>query len=213
MAIINEIKCARCDRKYSGVRSRCPYCKARRIGRGKYSEDSDNAKGKMLISVLIMGVFTVAAGILLFTTPVDADSRGEPDNTPAISNPEEDINNLPSLAPTPTPSPTPSPEPIAPVDVSSIEITYEGNPLRYETNGVKEFSLQKGRSLPLGTRVEPAGVVADVEWEGSTDYEDVFEFSHVTNGEIIVLGVETGSASLIARAGDKEHRITVRITN
>ena len=69
MSIIPEVKCARCDRSYSGVRSRCPYCGARRIGGGKYSEEGDNSKGKMIIGVLILAVLVVAAGVLLFTTP------------------------------------------------------------------------------------------------------------------------------------------------
>ena len=66
MSIIAEVKCARCDRKYSGVRSRCPYCGARRIGRGKYSEEADDSRGKMLIGILIMAVLVVAAGVLLY---------------------------------------------------------------------------------------------------------------------------------------------------
>ena len=210
MALINEIKCARCDRKYSGVRSRCPYCGARRIGRGKYSEDSDNAKGKMLISILIMAVFTVAAGILLFTTPVDADAQN-PGDAPAINNPEDDINSEPSIAPEPTPSPTPEPpdEPIAPLEVTSIIITYGGNTIRDN-----DFTQKKGEPIELGVRVEPVGIDEAVVWEGANvgdrDWEDVFEFAHVVGG-VRLLGLETGTARLYARAGDKETFVTVRI--
>jgi len=211
MALVNEIKCARCDRKYSGVRSRCPYCGARRIGRGKYSEDSDNAKGKMLISILIMAVFTVAAGILLFTTPVDADAQN-PANDPSINSPLDDVHQEPSLTESPTPAPTPEPpdEPLAPLEVTSIVITYGGNPIRDN-----DFTQPKGDPIELGVRVEPVGIDETVEWEGVTigegkTWDEIFEFAHVVGG-VRVLGLETGSARLYARAGDKETYVTVRI--
>ena len=76
MSVVSEIKCARCDRKYSGVRSRCPYCGARRIGRGKYSGEDDNTKGKMLLSILIMAVLVVAVGVLVYTSPAREGGTG-----------------------------------------------------------------------------------------------------------------------------------------
>ena len=210
MAIINEIKCARCDRKYSGVRSRCPYCGARRIGRGKYSEDSENAKGKMLISVLILSVFIVAAGILLFSMPIDADALN---NDAAISSDEEEDDDLVhGLIPEPIATPTPTPEPpvIAPPEVISIIITYGGNPIRDN-----DFSQPRGVPIELGVRVEPVGIDAPVEWEGVTigekDWEDIFEFSLVVGG-VRIEGIEPGSARISAKAGDLETSVIVRIT-
>jgi len=207
MAIINEVKCARCDRKYSGVRSRCPYCGARRIGRGKYSEDSDNAKGKMLICVLIIGVFAVAAGILLFSTPNDANAGN---SEPAVSDPIDDEPEEPSLiVDTPPPQETPEPTPVVQQEVLSVQIQYEGRPLRWEN----EFSLQKGKTLDITAKVEPVTLEADVTWEGTND--EIFEFSNVPGvaNAVRVLGIEAGTARIIARAGDKEHVVTVRITN
>jgi len=203
MAIINEIKCARCDRKYSGVRSRCPYCGARRIGRGKYSEDSDNAKGKMLISVLILSVFLVAAGILLFTTPSDADAL---DNDTAISADEdEDDEHVHGLqtTPTPTPTPTPEPTPVAPLEVISVTITYDGSPRT-------EFTARIGEVVPLRVRVEPPGIEADIEWSSSN--EEVFQVANVDgNVGVNVTGTGEGTAALTVIVGDKEASCTVRI--
>jgi len=201
MAVVNEIKCARCDRKYSGVRSRCPYCGARRIGRGKYSEDSDNARGKMLISVLIMAVFTVGAGVLLFTTPVDADAP-DPDNGINISSPEDDINSLPVNV-DPTPEPTPEPTPIIQLSVTSLTITYEGR------NVQPEFSVKREEKVGLRVQVEPPDVIEandlKIVWESSN--EDQFTVTPVLiNGHyygVTVEGVNTeGSARLIVTVGD-----------
>jgi len=205
MAIVNEIKCARCDRKYSGVRSRCPYCGARRIGRGKYSEDSENSKGKMLISVLILAVFLVAAGILLFSTPPDADAI---DNDTSISSDEEEEEDaLLSLNPEPTPTPTPTPEPvpIAPLEVVSVTITYDGNPRT-------EFTAKIGEVVPLRVRVEPPGIEVDIDWSSSD--EEVFDVVPVDIGRVgvNVTGKGEGTATLTVVVGNMEATCTVRVT-
>ena len=203
MSIINEIKCARCDRKYSGVRSRCPYCGARRIGRGKYSEDSDNAKGKMLISVLIMAVFTVAAGILLFTTPVDADAQ-TPVDDPGISSPEDDIIQEPGILPEPSPEieePEPE-EPVAPPVIESIIITYGGN--RRE-----DFAVKIGEMVPLRVKVEPPGIDFRAEWSSSD--EEIFQVVAVDirHEGAEVTGIGVGTAFLTVKVGDLEETIPV----
>ena len=151
MAVVNEIKCARCDRKYSGVRSRCPYCGARRIGRGKYSEDSDNARGKMLISVVIMAVFTVGAAILLFTTPGDVSAQ-DPVDPPGLGSPEDEINSLPPIV-EPTPTPTPEPTPVIVEEITSIRVTFGNDQLLGGADN--QFSLT--------TRYPDLGIRATVE--------------------------------------------------
>ena len=207
MAIVNEIKCARCDRKYSGVRSRCPYCGARRIGRGKYSEGSDNAKGKMLISVLIMAVFAVAAAILLFSTPIDAEAQDTEDD-PVISTPEDEIDSLDGLYPEepPTPPPVIPEEPIAELEVSSITITFGGSPLQYGN----EFSIKVGQRIELGARIEPPSVEVTPEWSSSN--EEIFAAVPVVGG-VAVTAIKVGNATLIVEAGDKVVECTVRVTN
>ena len=85
MGIISDVKCGRCDRRYSGLRSRCPYCGARRGKRGKHADDSDNSKAKILIGSLLILVLIVAVVVLIITS---AKGRSEGDvpndqNTPA----------------------------------------------------------------------------------------------------------------------------------
>jgi len=211
MGIVTEIKCARCDRKYSGVRSRCPYCGARRIGPGKYSgDDKDNAKGKMLISVLILAVFTVAAGILLFTTPVDAEAQ-DPNNDPSISSPEDDIESELGLHPEPTLAPTPTPDPEPPqiqMEVTSIRIMYDGRT-------ITDFSQPRGRPIEMYVSLEPPGIedIVDIEWE-STDTE-IFEVTPVDIGGrgVRIMGIANGHARLIVKAGDMEASSDVYIVN
>jgi len=208
VAIVNEIKCARCDRKYSGVRSRCPYCGARRIGRGKYSEDSDNAKGKMLISVIILAVFTVAAGVLLFTTDADP-ANSAAIESPDLSNLEDDITSLPPIE-TPTPTPSPTPAPVAPPEVQSVEIWVP------RSHRVEDFTLRRvGDTIDLTAIIEPVSMQdsVDIEWEVrkvNEDHDDVFEFAHVPGG-IRILALASGSAKLVVTAGDKTAETWVRV--
>lgn len=213
MAIVEEIKCSRCDRKYSGVRSRCPYCGARRIGRGKYSESSDNAKGKMLISVLIMGVFVVAAIVLLATTDT-GDATEPPSN--GLSLPGEDGNveeggialeTPPPPTPTPTPTPPPTPPPI-----TSLEVRFGGTP-------TEDFTMTRiGEELGLRIHVEPPGAEAEYEiiWESSD--ESVFQVVPVfmTEGGQLGMGatvtaIGNGHETLTVTVGDQSAEVIVRV--
>ena len=217
MSIISEVKCARCDRQYSGVRSRCPYCGARRIGSGKYSEEGDSSKGKMMIGVMILAVLVVAAGILLFTTPrseddADPDLIASEPESPQI--PEDDTVSIdgddPEIEPSDEPSETP-PETTTPVPrVQSIEITYAGDL-------IEDFMESRGTRIPLRVRIEPPGVEFNeaVVWRSSD--ASVFEVvpEPDTNGTAamvtIVGGGQATFATLTASIDGVEAECIVRV--
>lgn len=210
MAIIEDIKCSRCDRKYSGVRSRCPYCGARRIGKGKYSDTTSNTKGKMLISVLILGVFTVAAAVLLFTTEGDGAGAGVVVPPPDEIHADEDEGLEVEATPTPTPPPTPEPTP-PPLVPQQLTITFDGNP---RPDG---FTIFPGETIPLRVRIEPpgAGEDLDIMWESSNT--DAFTVTPVAVNDRIGIGanvvhVGSGSGTLTVWVGDlsKTIHITAR---
>jgi len=216
MGIIAEVKCARCDRKYSGLRSRCPYCGARRIGRGKYSEQSDDNKGKMLIGILIMAVLVVAVVVLLLTTkppegdavdtgpvidagesnsglPDDSDTSELLNNTP-VTSPSEDIN---------TESPTDSHVSIAP-SITSVTITYIGGKRT-------EFTCNVNEKVPLKIKIEPIGVEAEIIWESSNS--DVFDIIDMDESGInaTVIGLSPGNEKLTVKVGDVTETCVVRV--
>ena len=207
MSIISEIKCARCDRKYSGVRSRCPYCGARRIGSGKYYEEGDNTKGKMIIGVLIMAVLVVAAGILLFTTkpkkdPVGPTGQSVSESSSPTIPPEDDITTIPGPDAT---SPdeddiedideTPTPEPIK---IESVTITYAGLP-------ATDFSEPVGTRVPLRVKIEPAGV--------EFSEEIIWESSNISVFDVVKDNIEGTSAivTIIGKSGDRNAVLTVSV--
>ena len=204
MAIIEDIKCQRCDRKYSSVRSRCPYCGARRIGFGKYSKDTDNSKGKMLISVLIMAVLTVAAGIMLFSTPQAVEETPSPEPTPL-----ENINSLEGLfTPPPTVEEIQTPPP--PPAVSQIAVHYGGGTMNYDITQKAGTSDNSFHVI-----VEPPGVDADIKIESSD--EEVVTWEWVQGGrlygfQINAVGTRGENATLTVSCGDLAVKIIVRMS-
>lgn len=68
MGLIPQVKCGRCDRSYSGLRSRCPYCGAHRNKKGKRVSDGDNATWKLVIGILLIVVLIAAVVVILVTS-------------------------------------------------------------------------------------------------------------------------------------------------
>jgi predicted nucleic acid-binding Zn-ribbon protein len=98
MGIISDVKCGRCDRRYSGFRARCPYCGARRGKRGKHANNSDNSKGKLIIGLLLILVLIVAVIVLVVTSVNDKKAQEEAqtdDNQQTQIVPtDEDVTNV-----------------------------------------------------------------------------------------------------------------------
>ena len=65
MAILEDVKCARCDHTYSALRGRCPYCGTPRRVQSKRAADSDNNKIKLFIGLLLLAVVVVAVVLVL----------------------------------------------------------------------------------------------------------------------------------------------------
>jgi DNA-directed RNA polymerase subunit RPC12/RpoP len=177
MALIPEVKCKRCDRRFSGVRSRCPYCGTRRGARGKHADSDDSYKGKATVGVLILSAIVIAVAALLFTSlsdeGEDPGATGGPSGavitpTPSLfpnsENGGDSVDGLyPTISPTPTPEPTATPEPIQNVEV--VQITYSGVVKTDFTVDVGEKVALKVKTLPVQTDEQPI-------WESSD--EDVF---------------------------------------
>ena len=109
MGIVSEVKCHRCDRRYSGFRSRCPYCGARRSRRGKRASESGNSKAKLMIGVLLLIVLIVAVIILLSQS---GGNNGVVTSPPPTYNDDEGISSItssPSASVEPTDTSTPEP--------------------------------------------------------------------------------------------------------
>jgi len=209
MAIINEIKCARCDRKYSGVRSRCPYCGARRTGHGKNTEDSDRDNIKMLVSIMIIAVFAIGAGYLFFTANAGPESSNVPDPS-EIGSPEEDVVSQPGhnqqpVAP-PVETETPEPPPTPPPVVTSATIRYGTSPRD------TEFTVKVGETVEINVIWRPDGVSDPViRWTSSDEEKFQVVPTQLDQVKVNVTGIGVGTGTLTVYVDDVEKSCTVHV--
>ncbi|MCF0120620.1 MAG: hypothetical protein HUJ65_03185 [Oscillospiraceae bacterium] len=221
MSLIPDIKCARCGRTYPGVRSRCPYCGARRATRGKHAEENDNTRGKMLIGLLLVVILVVAVIILAITSSgVKDDKKPDKNNdkettTNTDTDPETTDPAAPDAEPSspvePThPEVTPAePAPVVPAvtedeaKITKVEITVWGNT-------IDDITMVIGEELDLDWSVSPDDVDTEdlkVKWESSDS-----SLVEITDDGVITAIAETDDpASISVTVGGKTATCIIRI--
>lgn len=233
MAIIPQVKCSRCDRKYSGLRTRCPYCGARRYARSKRAAQEDNSMWKVVVGVLLLVVLIAAVVVLIVTSANDTPSTPAPaDNTPATNEPTSVVNDPitddPAVTTDPntvtdpengetgtTPDePTNTDTPTTPENndvpkpmVNTIIITYNNRQagVYNSTEGLYEITMKAGETLNLGTAVTPQGIEAEIVWESSN--EGVVAV--LQNGKVTAVG--KGTCTISATADDVKAELMIRV--
>lgn len=65
MAFMPEVKCGRCDRRYSALRARCPYCGTYKRRRTRKMAESDNTTWKMIVGAALMLVLAIGVVTLM----------------------------------------------------------------------------------------------------------------------------------------------------
>ena len=226
MALFGEVKCGRCDRRYSALRSRCPYCGA---GRGRSAKKNATVNGGtgQLIAGAILLVAIIAAVVVLIVmsmkldkdTTKDKDDSGisqiddsgvstvEGENTDVV--PEGTTPTTPSTPTEPTepeggstPTEPTEPEgestPTEPTDPETIILSVS---LNY--SDVSLFYI--GEPVQMKATVLPVDAEVPVTWSTS----DPAIASVDENG--LVAAVNRGDATITATAGDKTATCVVRV--
>ncbi len=67
MAFVSDVKCGKCDRRYSGLRGRCPYCGTRRGKTGKHANQGGNTTGKLIVGLILILLLIAAVVFLIIT--------------------------------------------------------------------------------------------------------------------------------------------------
>ena len=66
MSMFGEIKCGRCDRRYSAARAKCPYCGARKGRSGRRVDTTDsNGRAKVVVGLILLLLIIVAVAIVV----------------------------------------------------------------------------------------------------------------------------------------------------
>ncbi len=236
MALIPQAKCSRCDRKYSGLRTKCPYCGARRYVKSNRAVPNDNSTWKVILGILLLVVLIVAVVVLIATsgnTDTTSDSKGsssgqetkvdgqdadpnaqtDPTKTGENTNP---LNPGTSTDDPSTPSTQDPQTPDEPVDTptvkpQSVVIVNASSGKRagvYNKDlDIYEFSLNRGDKFSLDYKVTPDGVTDTAVWE--TSNESVITV--LQSGEITAVG--SGRAYVTVTIGGVSNQVLVRVRN
>lgn len=221
MAVVSEVKCGRCDRRYSGFRSRCPYCGARRNKRGKHAGDSDNAKAKIIIGILLILVVIAATMILLFSSLPQKPSAGaQPSETPTASAsastsggsasavsgsdnanasaPPDASANASASPASASPGASAPPSPGASGAVTQVVVTYAGK-------ATNDITMKIGEVDQLAFTATPASSGATGTWKSS----DETIFTVTQDGK--VTAVAKGTGTLTVTVGGVSGECTIRV--
>ncbi|MCL2409766.1 MAG: hypothetical protein FWC96_09210 [Oscillospiraceae bacterium] len=180
MSVVSEIKCARCDRKYSGLRGRCPYCGARRTGRGKYSdEEAENFKGKTLVAILIMVALVAATVVLVVSAPGQENDITADDPGINMTDDRDTVGIDSQTEPPPVETEPPEEtEPPAQAVIFAVTPLFFGRPAAF----ANDVQFRIGESNVVELRILSQGMEDedfDITWE--SDNPDVFDIVPTTD--------------------------------
>ena len=200
MGLFHEVKCGKCDRRYSSIRSRCPYCGARK-NQGKRASESDggNRQVQQIVGIVVLLIIIIAVVVLVASSLKKSGSDPAVSPSPSMSG-SGGVNSVDGTAtpdpinsadPEPTPTPTPTPQ----VTVNSISLNRS------------DFTLSSiGEQWTLTANVSPAGSGATLTWT-STDSSVATVDENGT-----VTAVNKGTATVTASVGDVKAECIVRVT-
>ena len=201
MALFHDVKCGRCDKHYSSIHSKCPYCGAKKNRDGKTGSGANNTRWQVIVGLVVLILIIVAVVVLLAMSLKDRDPEpGQTSRPPASASPSNSgvstVTANPSATPvvptnTPTPTPEPTPEPV----VNSIVLNRE------------DFTLPNpGDTFQMVATISPAQSNAQIVWiSEDPDVATVDE-----NG--LVTAVNHGSTKVSATAGGVTKECIVRVS-
>ena len=206
MALFKEVKCGRCDRRYSALRSRCPHCGARKNRDGKASQVENGTRWQVIVGAVVL-LAIIAAAIILITTSLK-NREPEPGGSSVKPTPPSPSGNVSSLDgtnptpsalpgeadPTPTPTAPPTPSPTPEPMVNSITLSRS------------DFTLSHiGEQYTIQATISPAGTKATIVWiSENPDVATVAEHGTVT-------AVDRGKTIVSATAGGVIQECIVRV--
>lgn len=206
MGIISEVKCTRCDRRFSGFRARCPYCGARRNQRGKHADENDNSKSRLLITLILLIVVIAAVVVLIISSKNKAPDAV--DDTPNLPDTVEDISSVPGTEPSaspsappyvaPSPSPSSSPSPSPEKKVESVRISFLGDE-------ATDVTCSVGDVIDFDCDYYPDDLDVTPVWSSSDDDA----MTVLQTGEITALA--SADVELTVTVGDKTATCLIRI--
>ena len=191
MAIVTDNKCPRCDKHFSGLKRKCPYCGAKAGKKVKRSTKSDNATGRMIIALLLIFVLVGATVAVVYTSindRVKADSQktlsyDDDEGVTSVKGTKGDKKAPDTSVNAEITQPEPEEQvPVEQPELIKVEIICFGSP----TN---DFTTDVGYSFPLSYRTTPDISDPYVIWKSGD--ENVFTIDDTGNFTAVGHGTAT----------------------
>jgi predicted nucleic acid-binding Zn-ribbon protein len=232
MGLFSENKCTRCDRRYSGLRGKCPYCGARKSKRSKKTVDNDKVGWKLVVGIVIMVILILAVVAILFislngtdsgdktsdntveeTTNNDASSTLEDEGVTSITKDEDNTSDTDNNDT--TNSNTQSDNGNTDTETQETDNSNESSTetaavksitITYLGAAVNDVTLKVGEVLALEYITDPADVETTAKWA----CEDTSIATVSENGELTA--ITSGNTTLTVTIGDVTAECIVRVS-
>ena len=204
MSLISRVRCSRCDRSFSGLKNKCPYCDAYRGRSGKRAYDANDLFARRMIKVLLLVALVVTLLSVLLLNLDDADDlSGHAANTPPEQQTPGDQIELP---PIPIPTPTPLPPPPPAIEVTSVQIAWQS-----WAPGVNDFTIGVGQTLEMWVNVFPVEADAPISWSIESNTIALITQDPDDHARITLEARGRGPTTLQVTVGDMTDTVTVRV--
>lgn len=218
MGLIPDITCWRCGHVYSGVKSRCPRCKAPRSkqttraarssvsyteGTASHQRAEINGRWQLIFAALMVAAVILAV-VVLAITGGDNSTVSRPDNRPSSAQ-QGNVSVSDTYLPSPQPTPSPTPESEAEPKITSMEMIF------YDSV-VADITLTNPGEIviDLDARVFPQNQDVVIEWSSSN--ENVMTVDH--RGIVTVVGANpsgTVNATISAKCEGLEAKCIIYV--
>ena len=208
--LIPKVKCGRCDRSYSGLKLRCPYCGASRSRGGKRSVDADDANARRMMKVLLAAVLLIAVvSMVVLDLPAEPIGGGDPGGGPGMTQgggqTGGDENGENGNGAERTPLPTPEPTPPPPV-VTSVNIRWGA-----QQGDANDMTLRVGNEIELWSEIWPSDAEDLVRWVSDNHLVALITVDPDDHRRVTVEARSAGQTIIRATAGDESAEVIVRV--
>ena len=228
MGFVPEVKCPRCDRRYSALRARCPYCGTYRHRRTKKTAEADNATWKMVVGGALLVVLAVAVITLTAdankTKTAQAEAAAKKEQEIIDASLEKSVETLAKEADDFVDSQKP-PEgedtengegeegteqvPIPEIPVETVKLFINGKELTAYKGDDYDYDISVGlaASYTLSFTVVPESRMADVTATWTCTDQSILAV--MQSGKIT--GLSRGTAYLYCKVENAEASVVVRV--
>ena len=221
MGLIQQTKCVRCDRTYSSLRRKCPYCGTRKNRGGKRGAGTGNNRWQLIAGIVILLAIIITVVVLIVTSlknnkeqdtavkdPKTAQTAGEgvtsvtgtPAQTGQTTTP--DGTSQTGQAGTTTVSPDPGTQ----TGTQTQTTTPPAPTVNSITLNRSDFTLNKtGDQWQMKATISPDDPNVTVTWKSND------ESVCLISATGLVTAVGRGNTTIVATAGGKSAECIVRV--